>query len=1495
MDAEHKSPDDAGRTYQVAAVALGADAAAGTVERVVGEAFVVRDGERIPAIPGMVLRQGDVIETGEAGEVEIALVDGTLFRLGAAAEMALTEVWWDPEARDGVVKVFVAKGGFWLQSGLVGETNPDGMIVETPVGKLQAWGATLLGLVNPEGTPSHFSLLANDDGSVGLAQFSNEAGRALFTEVGHTISVDGIDSPFDDPLVLSYADLALLYAGAFADFADAVLIEPAAGEEAVLSQGSQLSEVSLSTTEGFGDGPGFSIGGLDFGGFAGGLGDDRLAGGISRDTLAGGDGSLSGPSFSLTFGGLSSILGGTGAAAGPTFASVGPQAFLSSATIEPPEPGAVEDDDPPVFCIKPLTPDDNTVDLGTGNDTYDACPPFDGFGGQDTIADSGGEDTLVLDLTEALSIDASRNGTSLVLVNLVSTDPDDKDQITILNHFDAGLMGAGTGRIETFETASGIFVYEDSPTGSSGNDIIVDLDAGNVIDGGSGNDVLYGAGGDDELSGGDGDDQLSGGEGDDTLLGGDDNDSLHGGAGNDTMDGGGGNDTAFYGAAASGVTVDLGIADAQQISADEGMDKLISIERVIGSEFNDTLTGNNDGNFLEGRGGGDTISGLGGGDTLLGGLGDDTITGGDGNDLLLGAAGNDSLSGGADNDILAGGGGDDTLDGGGGNDILAGGAGNDSLSGDAGNDALIGGDGNDTLAGGDDNDSLFGGAGTDSLSGGAGDDALDGGGDNDTLAGGDGNDSLSGGFGNDSLGGGDGDDTLVGDGGNDSIDGGSGFDLIFGGTGGDRLAGGDGDDSLFGGFGGDTLDGGGGNDFLDGSFDNDVLEGRGGDDALGGQAGDDSLNGGDGDDILEGGAGNDSIDGGSGFDLIDFADANTGIDFTLVQSAAVTVATIGGGLGTDSYSNIEGVIGSGFGDTLTGSGGDDVIFGGAGDDTLTGSGGGDLIFGAAGDDTLAGDDGGDTLDSGAGNDTLSGDGGDDSLFGGAGNDTLLGGAGDDRLILESGDDVIDGGAGIDTLFVGLATVGVTVDLGQAGSQTIIAGVLTATIGNVENVIGSAFADDITGDASNNVLRGGAGDDALDGGAGVDLIDLSDAGGALTFTLQQGGGASVDLSGVGLGTDTYSNMEGVIGSGFADTLIGSGGDDVLLGQAGNDTLVGGDGGDLLAGGAGDDTLDGGAGLDIASFADPGATTGVTVLLDAAGNAIVADGQGGTDTLIGIDGLIGTGFDDSLTGNAGANLLAGGAGNDSVDGGSGFDLISFSDADAGIDFTLVQSAADTVAIIGGGLGTDTYRNIEGVIGSGFADTLTGSGGDDAIFGLAGDDTLAGGAGDDTLDGGDGNDIVSYADPGAATGVIVVLDAGGNATVADGQGGTDTLIGIEGVIGTGLDDTLIGNASDNTMTGGGGADTFGFTSALDGTDTIADFSLAEGDSLDLTSVFAGVDTSGGLAGFVELVEQAGDTILRVDADGGGDGFVDLAILSGVIGLGSADDLEAAGGIVV
>ena len=49
-----------------------------------------------------------------------------------------------------------------------------------------------------------------------------------------------------------------------------------------------------------------------------------------------------------------------------------------------------------------------------------------------------------------------------------------------------------------------------------------------------------------------------------------------------------------------------------------------------------------------------------------------------------------------------------------------------------------------------------------------------------------------------------------------------------------------------------------------------------------------------------------------------------------------------------------------------------------------------------------------------------------------------------------------------------------------------------------------------------------------------------------------------------GTDTFTNVEELHGSDYADTFYGSPGDDGLLGLGGNDLLVGGDGNDSLQG-------------------------------------------------------------------------------------------------------------------------------------------------------------------------------------------------------------------------------------------------------------------------------------------------------------------------------------------
>jgi Ca2+-binding RTX toxin-like protein len=102
-------------------------------------------------------------------------------------------------------------------------------------------------------------------------------------------------------------------------------------------------------------------------------------------------------------------------------------------------------------------------------------------------------------------------------------------------------------------------------------------------------------------------------------------------------------------------------------------------------------------------------------------------------------------------------------------------------------------------------------------------------------------------------------------------------------------------------------------------------------------------------------------------------------------------------------------LGDGLANILTGTNGNDQIFGFGGNDTLRGLAGNDFISAGNGDDTVF---------AGAGDDVVLGGGGADNLFGEAGDDVLIGGAGNDRLVGGNGDDALDGGAGNDILHGG---------------------------------------------------------------------------------------------------------------------------------------------------------------------------------------------------------------------------------------------------------------------------------------------------------------------------------------------------------------------------------------------------------------------------------------------------------------------------------------------
>lgn len=747
--------------------------------------------------------------------------------------------------------------------------------------------------------------------------------------------------------------------------------------------------------------------------------------------------------------------------------------------------------------------------------------------------------------------------------------------------------------------------------------------------------------------------------------------------------------------------------------------------------------------------------------------------------------------------------------------VITGGHGNDVIRGGAGNDVLIGGDGNNTLIGGDGNDVLVPGNGVNVLLGQGGFDTVDysnvasgvqvdlGGAASGGGAAGDVLDSIEGLIGSAFA------DVLSGDAGDNVLKGGAGDDILNGGAGNDVLVGGPGADTLIGGPGIDTADYSTSSAAV--TVDLGTGLGHGGDaegdhlsgiEILVGSAFDDTLIGGAGDTRFIGGPGADTLIGGAGISTADYSTNSQGVQIDL---AAGTSA--GGDAAGDRLFNINVIVGTAFDDVIHGDALANTLIGGAGNDVLDGGGGNDILIGGPGADTLIGGDGIDTVDyssnavgvivdlvagTAAGGDangdtlqtienvvgtafadTLIGDGHDNVLTGGAGDDVLIGGGGADLLI---------GGPGIDTASYANAPAGITLNLvtgvgtgdaagdvlqdieivvGSGYDDIIVAG------GTVHALYGGAGNDRLIGSDGNDLLVGGAGADVIDGGAGIDTVDYSASPAAVLVNLALGFGQGGDAEG-----DQISNVERVIGSSFNDTLIGSGQHSVLIGGAGADTLIGG------------------TGFDTADYSASSAA--VTVNL-ATGQGSGGDAEG--DTLIGIHGLVGSAFNDHLTGGPGDDVLAGGLGADVLVGGGGNDTADYSSSLVAMTVNLAAGTASD---------GDTLSGISNVIGAALAsNTLIGDANNNTLTGGAGNDIIDGGAGADVMIGGLGNDTYTVDNVGD----VVIEDAGGGTDRVNTSLDSYTLpenVESLGYVGTGSF-TGYGNELDNTFYGTAGSETF------------------------------------------------------------------------------------------
>ena len=465
--------------------------------------------------------------------------------------------------------------------------------------------------------------------------------------------------------------------------------------------------------------------------------------------------------------------------------------------------------------------------------------------------------------------------------------------------------------------------------------------------------------------------------------------------------------------------------------------------------------------------------------------------------------------------------------------------------------------------------------------------------------------------------------------------------------------------------------------------------------------------------------------------------------------------------------------------------------------------------------------------------TQTGTPGDDTLFGTSGADTLLGLTGADRIEAGDGDDVVeirddgstdtlDGGAGLDTLWF-RGPIGTTLVLGAGmlGFERVVVDTEGAALAQAIVVEEAWFA--------------ALGDKHLD----------------LSILPYAGNSASVDASAVLAGRLTVNGTPGaesIKGGAGGDQLTGDAGGDTLSGGAGSDTLRGGEGDDLMQGGSdrdflmgglGVDTIDGGEGNDTFSLEDwGGAMNGAVIDLKA--GTIADDGYGNAETVVGIENLHGTRFDDvirmrddggyvfahggndSIVGGLASYFFVPGSGDDTVIGGAGSsDTVSYSEdgsGPAGVAARGVEVDLAAGEAIDNWGGLDSLTGIEHIAGSPLDDLISGSTGNNRLTGDTGNDTLRGGLGDDRFQGGSGSDVLDGGeqrrvpwlastsgdydrlDYGATGGVTVDLAA--RTVAVSGGAGVDSYTGIEEIIGAAhAPDVVTGRLTDSAADLSGG----------------------------------------------------------------------------------------------
>ena len=582
-------------------------------------------------------------------------------------------------------------------------------------------------------------------------------------------------------------------------------------------------------------------------------------------------------------------------------------------------------------------------------------------------------------------------------------------------------------------------------------------------------------------------------------------------------------------------------------------------------------------------------------------------------------------------------------------------------------------------------------------------------------------------------------------------------------------------------------------------------------------------------------------------------------------------------VGNDTLISVEGVRGTAFVDTynavgFTGSlGAFNEFTGGGGDDQITGNGATRLGYNNATAGITFDINLGTTVGDGSvGTDHFTGVNAvqatmfDDFLYGGATNDTFAGLAGNDW---------IDGRGGFDTATyynVYFVTSGVGINM-TTGVVTGDASTGTDTLRSIEGIQGTTFVD--TYDATNfgavgftdpsqynvgnngtfNQFEGMGGNDQITGNNNTRLL-YTNATAGVTVTFSSNFAGSAVGQDASVGTDTFTGVNSITGSGFDDNITTGGGSDTITGGGGNDTINGGNGADMAIysaafGGytvnfstpavgqtqvidntAGRDGTDALTSIEVLSFTD----RYVMAMAGSSASPINVSGLGfggNTNTFFGTNNVngdflvIGTGLSGhtiNMQGGGTDTVILAGAGNYAIGllntevltGSTGNDTVNLSTTLSGMSVDL--GAGTDVLSLAGGINSLTVNNVETITTADFSgaasnDTLTlvnnASGG--MIVNLQqGNNTLNLAAGSNTfvdiynvqhVNGTTSDDTLTLTDgiyePGQNP--IVDLGAGHDVLSFGSQFETLSAVNIEQINGNGLDNSLTLNLNVNGIT--------------------------------------------------------------------------------------------------